>query len=184
MPLRSQVCLGILAGGRGTRLGGADKAFVELHGKSLVARTLDAMGAGYARTLLAYNGDDARAGRLQAGVVRDLRPDFPGPLAGLETLLSATAEPWLLTVPVDLRYIPTDLPDRMLSRDVGQVVRDDDGAQPLVALWPVREALAAVTAALDAGELAVHPVAARLGLSILDISPARLGNLNTPADFE
>jgi molybdopterin-guanine dinucleotide biosynthesis protein A len=64
------------------------------------------------------------------------------------------------------------------------VVRDGEGLQPLVALWPVASARTAVADALAAGELAVHPLARLLGLAVLDLSPGRLGNLNTPADFE
>lgn len=184
MPARGQVCLGILAGGRGTRLGGADKAFVEFDGRSLLARTIAAMGIGYARTLVSYNGRDPRAASFGDAVLPDVRTGFPGPLAGLESLLANTPEPWLLTTPVDLRHLPADLAERMLAVGKGVVVRDADGLQPLVALWPVAEAQAVVARALAAGEFAVHPLATQLRLAVLDISPGRLGNLNTPADFE
>jgi molybdopterin-guanine dinucleotide biosynthesis protein A len=184
VPTRDQVCLGILAGGRGLRLGGVDKAFAQFDGHSLLARTLAAMGSGYARTLVSYNGREPGAAALRVEVLPDLRPDFPGPLAGLEALLARTVQPWLLTVPVDLRALPAELPERMLAIWQGVVLRDGDGLQPLVALWPVASARAAVAAALAAGALAVHPLARQLGLAVLDLSPGRLGNLNTPADFE
>lgn len=184
MPTRDQVCLGILAGGRGLRLGGADKALAQFQGRTLLARTIAAMGAGYARTLVSYNGVDPRAHTLGGSILPDLRTGFPGPLAGLESLLAATTESWLLTVPVDLRELPADLPARMLAVGQGVVVCDGDGLQPLVALWPVVEAREAVAAALASGQLAVHSLATRLCPAVLDISPVRLGNLNTPADFE
>jgi molybdopterin-guanine dinucleotide biosynthesis protein A len=142
------------------------------------------MEGGFARTLVSYNGDDARADSLDCTLLPDLRAGFPGPLAGLEALLATTEEPWLMSVPVDLRQLPTDLAERMLAIGQGVVVRDGDGLQPLVALWPVAEAREAVARALDTGEHAVHPLATQLGLAVLDISPRRLGNLNTPADFE
>jgi molybdopterin-guanine dinucleotide biosynthesis protein A len=66
---------------------------------------------------------------------------------------------------------------------VGASARDADGAQPLVALWPVRESRAALAAALDAGEGAVHRVQAALGFAVCELSPLRFGNLNTPADL-
>ena len=89
-----------------------------------------------------------------------------------------------MSVPVDLRQLPFDLPERMLAVGQGVMVSDADGLQPLVALWPVAEARDIVARALAAGEHAVHPLATRLRLAVLDISPGRLGNLNTPADFE
>ncbi|MBC7657121.1 MAG: molybdenum cofactor guanylyltransferase, partial [Frankiaceae bacterium] len=59
-----------------------------------------------------------------------------------------------------------------------------DGLQPLVALWKVSEARPTVAAALDEGQGAVHLVIRQLQMTLFDISPHRLGNLNTPRDFD
>jgi molybdopterin-guanine dinucleotide biosynthesis protein A len=96
----------------------------------------------------------------------------------------------LLTVPVDLRNLPENLSDALCgvleanSDANGVAVRDVDGLQPLVALWPVSLARLAVGAALDEGRQAVHPLLNSLQFRIHDISPWRLGNLNTSSDFE
>ncbi|MEO7252204.1 MAG: NTP transferase domain-containing protein [Arenimonas sp.] len=190
MSTRDQITLGILAGGLGQRLGGADKAFVNLHGQTLLARTLEVMGEGYAQVLVSHNRADPRIAQSGASAVADLRADFPGPLAGIEAMLHAASSRWLLTVPVDLREVPPQLPERLLQALVspaghdGIVVADVDGLQPLVALWPVAEARIATTRALNAGELAVHRLIELLRFAIHDVSPLRLGNLNAPADFE
>jgi molybdopterin-guanine dinucleotide biosynthesis protein A len=180
---RSQVALGILAGGQATRLGGADKALARYEGRPLAERVLAALGGGHDETLISYNGD-ARA-HLPPGLrrVADLRPGFHGPLAGIEALLSACNAPWLLTVPVDLVNVPADLLERLCECAAdGECVRaqDADGAQPLVALWPVARARGAANGALDAGDNAVHRVQAMLGYADCDFSPHRFGNLNTP----
>ena len=190
MSARDQITLGILAGGMGQRLGGVDKAFITLHGQTLLARTLAALGDGYAQVLVSHNRADPRVAQSGACAVADLRADFPGPLAGIEALLHAASSRWLLTVPVDLREIPPMLPEGLLQArlsaagDDGIVVADADGLQPLVALWPVAEARIAATRALNAGEHAVHQLIESLRFAIYDVSPRRLGNLNTPADFE
>lgn len=190
MPARDQITLGILAGGMGQRLGGVDKAFVDLLGQTLLARTLAAMGEGYAQVLVSHNRADPRVAQSGACAVADLRADFPGPLAGIEALLHAASSRWLLTVPVDLRVLPTMLPEILSKARFGAadcdgiVLTDADGLQPLIALWPVVEARIATTRALNAGELAVHQVVESLRFAIHDVSPLRLGNLNTPADFE
>jgi len=188
MLTRAQVTLGILAGGQARRLGGADKALVQLGGQSLLSRTLAAMGTGYAGILISYNGSDPRVVESGAHVVPDLRRDFPGPLAGLEALLHSTESEWLLTLPVDLCDIPVDLAETLIrsvdAQGKGVALRDADGLQPLIALWPVRAGRLASTAALNAGERAVHAVIQTMQFEIRDISPWRLGNLNTPADFE
>jgi molybdopterin-guanine dinucleotide biosynthesis protein A len=184
---RARVALGILAGGQARRFGGADKALLQVGGLTLVQRTLDALGDGFAQTLLSYNG--ARASALPAGlqVVPDLRGGFPGPLAGIEALLACTQAEWLLTVPVDLARIPAELVERLLAAAAahgeGVSARDADGAQPLVALWPVASSRAAVGAALDAGERAVHRVQHILGFGRCELAPLALGNLNTPTDL-
>jgi molybdopterin-guanine dinucleotide biosynthesis protein A len=187
------ITLGILAGGRATRLDGADKAALSYDGRGLLERTLAALHSpGDAGCLLSHRdpvGGENMAGANGLQVVTDLRGGQPGPLAGLEALLEATRTPWLLTAPVDLRDIPDDLGARLracasaMGAPQATVVADADGLQPLVALWPVAPSLAAVRAALDAGRLAVRGMLAALPHRVLDIAPHRLGNLNTLQDF-
>ena len=188
MLTRGQVSLGILAGGQGRRLGGADKAFIEFDGEPLLSRTLAALGSGFAETLVSYNGSDQRILESAARIVPDLRVDFPGPLAGLESLLHAASCEWLLTVPVDLREIPGELAEGLFraleAGGPGVVVRDGDGLQPLVALWPVRESRIAVSAALDANNRAVQELVQSMQFRVHELSSWRLGNLNSPSDFE
>ena len=71
---------------------------------------------------------------------------------------------------------------RRASQD-GSVLRDADGLQPIFALWRVEALRPLVAEAFAMGELAVHKLIPRLELAVHDISPRRLGNLNTPADF-
>ena len=181
---RDQVALGILAGGRASRMGGADKALVSFGGERLVDRVLAAVGPGYAASLISYNL--ASNGHLPRSLlpVADLRAGNPGPLAGIEALLNACEARWLLSLPVDIEKVPPRLFDQFaeFAQDgIGVRARDEEGEQPLVALWPVPEARAAVRAALDAGEGAVHRVQDRLGFRVRELP--RLGNLNTPADL-
>lgn len=180
-----RITLGILAGGRATRLDGADKALLQIAGESLLDRSLRAFPENYCERLLSYNRTVATALPVGLRAVKDQRRDFPGPLAALEALSTACRSPWLLTVPVDCRDIPTALAKDMvgaIGRD-GAVLHDVDGMQPLLALWRVEALRPAVAAAFEAGELAVHKLVAGLDLRVHDISPRRLGNLNTPADF-
>lgn len=186
MPTRDEASLGILAGGRGRRLGNVDKAFVAYEGVPLLARVLDAAGEGFREILVSHNLS-REPGRLayEARAIRfvaDQHAAGEGPLAGLDALLHAAQSPWLLTLPVDLAQ-PSWAVVAALLEGEGAVVRDGDGPQPLVALWPVSRARRAVRAALDGGERAPQVVAATLGLQVLDLAPWRLGNLNTPEDF-
>lgn len=185
MPSRNKASLGILAGGQGLRLGGADKAFLKVEGKLQLQRILDSMTAGFAGILVSYN--DAPPLEHQwpdLQWVRDEREGFQGPLAGLEALLIRTQTPWLLTVPVDIAWPSRRIAGTLLAGKGGRVIEDADGCQPLVALWPVAAALVAVRAALDHGDRAVHALLEPLGMERVSIAPQRIGNLNTTQDLD
>ena len=183
---RDRVSLGILAGGRGSRLGGADKAFLQWQSRDLLEHALQCIGSGFAEVLVSHNRQDdpRRRAYEQQGLrfVADGVAAGQGPLAGLDALLHAAAGDWLLTLPVDLAD-PSGVPVDTLLEAGGAVLRDADGLQPLVALWPVPRTRVAVRAALAAGERSVQALAAMLQLRMIDIAPRMLGNLNTPGDF-
>ena len=181
---RRQVALGILAGGQARRMGGIDKALVRHHGERLIDRVLAGAGEGFAQVLVSHNGSEL-SGELRC--VGDLRSGHPGPLAGVEALLAACDAPWLMTLPVDIERLPSDLCERLAAcapDGFGACARDLDGDEPLVALWPVARARVAVAAALDAGDNAVHRVQAELGFVACDFCALRFGNLNSLADLQ
>ena len=70
----------VLAGGRGSRMGGVDKALLMLDGRPLIAQVIDRMGCARA---ISANGDPARFASFGLPVLPDPLPDFPGPLAGI-----------------------------------------------------------------------------------------------------
>lgn len=178
------ITLGILAGGRGTRLGGCDKAWMLYRGETLIERTLHALGDAFAATLVNANRETDRYAALGLRAVRDRVAGFPGPLAGLDALLATCTTQMLLTVPVDLRTIPSDLVERLRSTgQVGAVARDANGMQPLVALWPTARARIVIAEALSRGERAVHRVVAELALPVVPFGDGDFGNLNAPDDF-
>lgn len=183
---RTAITLGILAGGRGERLGGRDKAWVRHYGKPLLQHTLSAFPGAFAERLVSTRAADPRFERMQLRPVFDLRPDFAGPLAGLEALAAACTSAWLLTVPVDLFRLPDGLAEAMrgaVSRD-GVVVRDASGLQPLLGLWRTQALRKALQALLDANESAAHRLGSQLDLARLDVAPRLFANLNTPEDLQ
>lgn len=183
--IRSDVALGILAGGQATRLGGADKAWAIHRGKTLIEQVLRAMGDGFAARLVSANRNLGRHEAVGLRAVPDRISGFPGPLAGIDALLAACEAPLLLTVPVDLRAIPLDLVARLLAAgDGGAVAEDASGLQPLVAVWPVARARVAVSGAFARGETAAHRLVSTLALPVVRFPEADFGNLNTPADFD
>lgn len=178
------VTLGILAGGRGTRLGGVDKAWLERGGEPQVLRLARRFDGEVEHVLVSANLDIGRCARHGLEVVVDRTADA-GPLGGLEALASACATPWLLTVPVDVAGVNDCLLRRLRAAagGVGAHAEDDDGPQPLVALWSRDLLRTAAAEAIVAGELAVHSLQARLGMARVRLPGVRFGNLNTPDDL-
>ena len=142
----------VLAGGRATRLGGADKAQVEIDGRMLVDGVLHAVES-CAPIIIVGPDHLARPG---VRVVRE-DPPFGGPVAALAaavaTLAEApadeTAETWVLACDLPRAAGIVDLlADEALSERADAVVlRDADGhAQPLAG----RYRIAALGRALDA----------------------------------
>jgi molybdopterin-guanine dinucleotide biosynthesis protein A len=113
----------VLAGGRGSRMGGVDKGLVRLQGVPLVqwavqrlrAQVTDAADAGVAPLQLALNANREWADYAAFGL--PVWPDpvghFAGPLAGFAAGLQHCHTPLLLTVPCDVPLFPLDLLRRL-----------------------------------------------------------------------
>jgi len=187
---REALTLGVLAGGQGTRLGGCAKAWIVRDGMTQVERLVRRFERDVAHVLVSANRDAVRFTSLGLAVVADRVPD-QGPLGGLEALAAACTTPWLLTVPVDLVFVNDCLvPTLSSARETGASVDDEDGPQPLVALWNVatlRTALRseAVVIPAKAGihDLSVQGLQARLHMPRIRLPGVRLGNLNTFDDL-
>lgn len=184
-PNRSNITLGILAGGRATRLGGLDKAWLQRDSVSQVLRWRDRFASEVSTTLVSANRDLPRYAATGLSAVADGIEGDIGPLAGLAALVAACRTPWLLTIPVDLVVVDEGLLPALVtacSAD-GACACDDDGAQPLVALWRVAALGPAVRTAIDSGDVAVHALQNRLDLASVRFQGVRFGNLNTPDDL-
>lgn len=184
-PRDTDITLGILAGGRATRLGGADKAWLQRGGMPQVLRWQRRFVHETAAVLVSANRDPDRYRRCGLVPVADRVETRTGPLAGLDALAAACTTPWLLTVPVDLVGI-NDCLLPTLCADAGADgawAVDDDGAQPLVALWRVVALRDAAARALGIGRTAVHAMQAGLDMHAVRFAGVRFGNLNTPADL-
>jgi molybdopterin-guanine dinucleotide biosynthesis protein A len=180
----SDITLGILAGGRATRLGGCDKAWLECGGVPQVLRMARRFAGEVSCTLVSANRQDSRYASHGLTVIADRKVDV-GPLGGLDALAAVCATPWLLTVPVDLVGVNECLVPTLIASagESGAFARDDDGLQPLVALWRIERLRGAAPGAMQAGELSMQALQARMGMTCVRFTGVRFGNLNTPADL-
>src|SRR5262245_27515380 len=73
----------VLAGGLARRMGGGDKARIEIGGVSILDRVLATLSAQCTGIIINANGDPKRFADTGLTVVQDNVPDFAGPLAGI-----------------------------------------------------------------------------------------------------
>ncbi|MCA1322766.1 molybdenum cofactor guanylyltransferase MobA [Herbaspirillum sp. alder98] len=105
----------VLAGGRGSRMGGLDKGLQPLHGKPLVQHVIARLAPQVGPLALNINRSHARYAALGYPLWPDLDDGFQGPLAGLQSGLRHCTTPFLATTPCDAPLIPDDLVQRLAS---------------------------------------------------------------------
>ena len=175
----------VLAGGQSSRMG-RDKALLPYCDTVLVdwiARQVET-AAGSA-TLV---GPPERYRFLGRPVLADLRPGC-GPLAGIETALSATAAEFNLIVACDLPNLTAErlaaLLEAAMSRDADCVLPDVPGAPqpPLCAVWR-RRCRDRVREALNRGIRQLARLLDELDVCRWDVADSAWAvNLNTPEDY-
>lgn len=109
----------VLAGGRGSRMGGVDKGLQTLGGVPLARIALERLAPQVGRLMLNANRHLETYAGFGIPVWPDAAADFPGPLAGFLAGLAHCETPWLATVPCDSPRFPVDLVER-LAAAVGQ----------------------------------------------------------------
>ena len=137
----------ILAGGRATRMAGADKASQMLGGKPLIAHVLAALEPQCGALVINANGDAARFTALGVPVVADDVPGFAGPLAGILAGLDYLAArypdlTYAVSAATDTPFLPADLvakldAARLAAKAEIAVGRSDNIVHPTFALWPI-----------------------------------------------
>ncbi|WP_449371010.1 molybdenum cofactor guanylyltransferase MobA [Thiomonas sp.] len=104
----------ILAGGRGSRMGGVDKGLQPWRGQPLARQVLRRLEPQVGAVLLNANRHVEVYRGWGLPVVTDAAPhDYSGPLAGFLAGLKACVTPYLLTAPCDSPLLPVDLAARL-----------------------------------------------------------------------
>ena len=188
----------ILAGGRGSRMGGqTPKPLTELAGRPLIAHVIARLERQAMPIILAAPiGQDYE--RFALKLAPDLRPGLVGPLAGVEAGLLALADmrnevpAYLVVTPGDTPFVPTDIVERLSSTASGKpVIASFQGRlQPATGIWPLT-VLPALTRWLDDGRpLAIRAFLDDVGHDTVEIEASTdapsgdpFFNVNTPEDL-
>jgi molybdenum cofactor guanylyltransferase len=199
---KSQITGIVLAGGRGSRMGGVDKGLQLYNGTALAKRAIEQLQSQVGSLLINANRNldtyEAWGSQVSADVLVDGITDFAGPLAGFLVGLQHCTTPYLITVPCDTPRFPSDLVNRLadaLSQqdaDIAMVSSpDEEGVlrhQPVFCLMK-RELATSLKAFTDAGgrkigAWAVQHKLARVSFNEVYDDPKAFYNANTLEDLQ
>ena len=173
----------ILAGGRGQRMGGADKGLLDWQGRPLIAWLHELVRPLSDDLIISCNRNADRYAPYADRLVNDGDQDFQGPLAGIRAGLKAARHPWLLILPCDAPRLDRPLLQALLAEagDKPAVLRQGDYLEPLFSLIPTQLATQ-LEQAWQTGERSPQRWLRNLAIRPVDCCPGdpRLANLNTP----
>ena len=105
----------ILAGGRGSRMGGTDKGLQPLRGMPMAMHVLWRLAPQVIDVVINANRNLGAYEGFGRTVVPDASADFQGPLAGMLAGLPYCETEWMMVVPCDTPHLPSDLVARLLE---------------------------------------------------------------------
>ncbi|MEI9539663.1 molybdenum cofactor guanylyltransferase MobA [Enterobacter cancerogenus] len=186
---QSQEIIGVvLAGGRATRMGGKDKGLQLLNGKPLWQHVADALASQVSARVLSANRHIDIYQRSGLPVYQDTLADYPGPLAGMLSVMQQDRGEWFVFCSCDTPFIPACLVERMVQqRGDSPVVWAHDGERdhPTIALIH-RSLIPALQNYLAAGERRVMVFMRQSGGHSVDFSDLKSAfmNVNTLEDLQ
>ncbi|OYU12320.1 MAG: molybdenum cofactor guanylyltransferase MobA [Comamonadaceae bacterium PBBC1] len=191
----------ILAGGRGSRMGGSDKGLQNFHGLPLALQTLmrlQLQSLPLQEVLINANRNLAAYESLGVPVWPDSIDGFAGPLAGFQTGLERCETPLMLTVPCDTPLFPLDLLERLVhamdAQDADLAMAAAPEADGTVRTQPVfcllkTDLLESLVKFTQGGGRKIDAWTAQHRCAIVPFdlpgdSPQAFANANTPAELQ
>ncbi|HXY05076.1 MAG TPA: molybdenum cofactor guanylyltransferase MobA [Burkholderiaceae bacterium] len=185
-PSRESITGVVLAGGRGARMGGADKGLVQFEGRLLIAHVLARLRPQVGEVIISANRNLERYRAFGDRVVEDDQASFGafcGPLAGMLAGLRHARLPWVAFVPCDSPAVPLDLVTRLSCATDGEqrpAVAVCDGRRQVVFCLMPTSLEPRLAATLAAGER--RPREFLRALDAIEVTfddPQAFANINT-----
>ncbi|MEY4910855.1 MAG: putative molybdopterin-guanine dinucleotide biosynthesis protein [Pseudomonadota bacterium] len=192
----------VLAGGRGSRMGGVDKGLQLYNGTALAKHATQQLQSQVGPLLINANRNldtyEMWGSKVSADVLVDGITDFAGPLAGFLVGLQHCKTPYLMTVPCDTPRFPSDLVSRLANAlsqqdaDIAMVSSpDEEGVlrhQPVFCLMK-RELVESLKVFTDTGgrkigAWVVQHKLARVNFNEAHDDPKAFYNANTLEDLQ
>ena len=138
----------ILGGGLARRMGGGDKAVLQVAGRPLLAHVIDRLTPQVDEVAINANGDPARFAEFGLPVIPDTVEGFVGPLGGVLAGMrwaAARGHSHIVSAAADTPFFPADLVAQLRAakgdQPISMAATDDPerglSEHPTFALWPV-----------------------------------------------
>jgi molybdopterin-guanine dinucleotide biosynthesis protein A len=180
----------ILAGGRGSRMGGVDKGLQPFRGTPLAQQALARLAPQVGVVIVNANRNLEVYRAMGLAVYSDEVPDYAGPLAGMLAGLNHCTTPYLVTVPCDTPYFPHDLVERLAEGLMGSDIataytREGDQLSPQPVFCLMKAALRdSLRAFIESGQRKTGLWARELrGARVIFDDAAAFANFNTLAEL-
>jgi molybdopterin-guanine dinucleotide biosynthesis protein A len=184
----------VLAGGRGSRMGGVDKGLQGYRGVPLALHALRRLEAQVGSVMISANRNRDAYASFGVPVWPDALPDFAGPLSGFLAGLERCPTSWMVTVPCDTPAFPTDLVRRLAdaagpsgAEIAMPTVREADGrwrTQPVFCLLQTALLVSLVRFTQAGGRKIDAWTAQHRTVEVPFDDAAAFVNANTPAELQ
>lgn len=136
---RHDICGAILAGGRGQRMGAADKGLLPFLGRPLISHVIERLRPQVGSIIVSANRHPDGYAQWGFPVVSDRDRGFAGPLAGIARVLEEVTAPYVLVAPCDMPFLPSCLAKTLMAALTAHggeaaVARGEGRLQPLCIL--------------------------------------------------
>ena len=187
----------ILAGGKGRRMGGKEKALIHLLDRPLLSYVLEKVSGKVAPIALNINTNFDKFQKFGYKIIKDPIKGHLGPLAGILASLNWAKEinqDWVLTLPCDTPFLPKNLVQSMVEAknktpEVDLVVAKSRGFNhPVIALWK-SDIINKLQNALNEGVRKIDIFTAQLDIAYVEFDNIQnsefdpFTNLNSPKDL-
>ena len=187
----------IIAGGKGKRMGGKEKALINLLDRPLISYIIEKVSGKAAPIALNINNNFEKFKKFGYEILEDPIKGHLGPLVGILASLNWARklnQKWVLTLPCDTPFLPKNLVESLIKAkneniDLDLVVAKSRGFNhPTIALWKTDNNLI-LKKAIEKGIRKIDIFTSQLKTSYVDFDNIEnstidpFTNLNSPKDL-
>lgn len=191
-PLFSDIAAILLAGGASRRMGGENKAFIKINGKTIIQREIEILEPLFERIIVVNNSFEQYA-FLKKPMFADIKPGY-GPLGGIFTGLNRCSRQYGFVLPCDMPFLNQEVVSLICRRSPGHdltIPRILGHLEPLHAVYSTR-CIPFIEKLMQRGELKIAKLFDEVDkleirqqeLSAIDPSLRFRINVNTPTDLD